>query len=438
MILLTTLGLVLIFLLLAVFESLVYWLLLTIVIVLSTQAIFTLFWMLYAWNNPERSEELRSPHEFQPPKLSFTAIIPARHEETVIADTIRSVNKINYPSELKQILVVLRKDDTGTIEKAKETLYQLQNNKIKLIIFDGDPINKPHGLNQAFNFAYNEVIGIFDAEDEPHPDIYNIVNSVMLKNKCDVVQSGVQLMNFQTSWFSTLNVLEYYFWFKSGLAFFTHIGHVTPLGGNTVFFNRYMLRAIKGWDENCLTEDADIGIRLLIAGAKICVVYDEKHVTQEETPSTVNGFIKQRTRWVQGFLQVILKMDWLKLTGIRRKLFAVYLLSSSTVQTLLMVIAPIIALFSIMHNISLLASLLSFIPLYLLLLQVVIQTIGLYEFCKSYGLKFPLTSPIKIALTYYPYQMVIAWASLRAIHRQFIGEERWEKTDHNNLHRALI
>ena len=38
---------------------------------------------------------------------------------------------------------------------------------------------------------------------------------------------------------------------------------MVPLGGNTVFITRELLEPAGGWDQECLTEDADIGIRLV-------------------------------------------------------------------------------------------------------------------------------------------------------------------------------
>ncbi len=89
---------------------------------------------------------------------------------------------------------------------------------------------------------------IFDAEDEPHPDILNIINTTMLKEDVDAVQSGVQFMNHNTKWFCFLNVLEYFFWFKSSMHFFARVG-MTPLGGNTVFVRRELMEQLGGWDE---------------------------------------------------------------------------------------------------------------------------------------------------------------------------------------------
>lgn len=79
-------------------------------------------------------------------------------------------------------------------------------------------------------------------------------------------------------------MLEYFFWFKSRMHYHAAVGMV-PLGGNTVFLRRDLLEQIGGWDQDCLTEDADVGIRLSTTGVPIRVLYDDRYVTPEETPA---------------------------------------------------------------------------------------------------------------------------------------------------------
>jgi glycosyltransferase XagB len=404
-------------------------------LILTTQGLFTLFWMLYAWENPKEAEKHQSPRVLLAPRFSFTALVPARHEDKVIGDTIRAINAIQYPNFLKETIVLCRVDDTKTIEKTKEIIAELQNPGIRLETFDGYPINKPAALNMGLKIAKGDIVTIFDAEDQPHQHIYGVVNTTFLQQKADVIQSGVQLMNYRSKWFSALNCMEYYFWFKSGLAFFSKIGGTTPLGGNTVFFKRVLLEAVNGWDDACLTEDADIGFRLTAAGAKTYIIYDEKHATQEETPTDTIGFMKQRTRWNQGFLQILSKNSWATLPQMRQRVTALYILLSPEFQALLLLYTPIAAWLSFTQKFPILVSLLSFIPLFLLFLQIITLLVGLYEFTKAYNMKFSWKSALLIVIMFYPYQIVLMMASFRALYQHVVGTNTWEKTMHINAHR---
>jgi len=403
---------------------------------LLVQSGFSLYWMLYAWEDIKAIEGDKPPSVLLHPHNSFTAIIPARHEDKVIADTIRAVSGIDYPEDLKEVIVICRNDDLKTIKAAEEITALINKPNIKLVTFNTLPINKAHGLNTALNYATKDTIVVFDAEDQPHKDIFKVVNTVFINKKSAVVQAGVQLMNFRSNWFSTLNVLEYFFWFKSAMHYFSKKG-IIPLGGNTVFFKKDLLQKINGWDENCLTEDADIGIRLSIFGAKIDVVYDERIATQEETPTSLGGFIKQRTRWNQGFLQILSKGDYLNLPTFSQRFLAFYILILPELLALLILFLPVSIFMSFTLKLPIVLALLAITPLFLLGLVLITCSIGLYLFCKEFKLKFPFWMPLKIILTAYPFFIILGISSFRAIFRSISGNGLWEKTAHINAHRKL-
>ena len=123
--------------------------------VFVVHGLFTLTWMLSGWNDLGDNNKNRSPEEYEPPTFSFTALIPARHEEKVIKDTIEAVNRINYPEALKQTLILCRQDDVKTIARVRTTLADLNQSNIELVIFNTYPINKPHSLNQGLRRATN-------------------------------------------------------------------------------------------------------------------------------------------------------------------------------------------------------------------------------------------------------------------------------------------
>ncbi len=407
-------------------------------IVLSVQAAYTVYIMLYTWDQPEAHEAAKAPRPFKEPTLSFTVLLPARHEEDVIQDTIQRVVQANYPKRLMEILVICESGDEGTIRKATEKIDELRRQGIenaRLEVFEDRPINKPHGLNYGLPRSSYQVVTIFDAEDEIHPEIFNIVNTVMLNEQVKVVQCGVQLMNYASSWYSTLNVLEYFFWFKSRLHYHAHLGMI-PLGGNTVFFAREVIEKLGGWDETNLTEDADIGIRISANREKVRVVYDDEYVTKEETPPTLDHFIRQRARWSQGFLQTLKKGAWRKLPTLEQQIMACYTLGFPIAQAVLALYVPVSLWMMFTTKVPVPVAIVLLAPAYLAVTHYAVSVVGLYEFADAHGLAPSFKTPFVMLLSYFPYQWVLAYAAFRASLREIRGINNWEKTAHIGAHRS--
>ncbi|HEY2004133.1 MAG TPA: glycosyltransferase [Candidatus Saccharimonadia bacterium] len=403
-------------------------------LLMTLQGIFNMYLTLYAWEDPDRLDEVASPKEFAYPKVSFTVLLPARHEEKVIGETIKSIVGANYPKHLIQTLVICSADDTGTIGVAERAIRSLDAINSEVVVYSAEPINKPHGLNEGLKRAANQVVVIFDAEDEIDPDIFNVANTLYLQKKPDVIQAGVQLMNYDSQWFSSHNVLEYFFWFKSRMHYHTEVG-VVPLGGNTVFFKTAQLRAVGGWNEQCLTEDAEIGIRLSTRGARILSTYDPRHVTKEETPDSVAQFIKQRTRWNQGFLQVLKYGDWKNYDSRLKRLLCFYTLSFPVVQAALLALTPIAIVFGLLGKLPVTLSLLSYLPVLIVLISLVISWLAMHEFIADQKLEKKHSVYLRMVLTFLPYQVLLGIAAFRASVREIRGQNNWEKTAHSGLHR---
>jgi glycosyltransferase XagB len=209
-----------------------------------------------------------------------------------------------------------------------------------------------------------------------------------------------------------------------------------PLGGNTIFIRRDLLEQIGGWDEQCLTEDAEIGLRLSVLKEPIRVVYDAQYVTREETPDSMRAFIKQRTRWQQGFLQVLWKGTWLGLPRFRQKLLAIYTLAFPYLQALLMLMWPLNIAEILFVKVSAPVALITFLPLYTLLLQFIVTAIGAFLFAREYKLKFTLLNLLVMTFTFLPYQFMLSISSVRGVYRGLHKQNNWEKTAHVGAHRA--
>lgn len=408
---------------------------LVIIIFMTAQAIFNIRLRLFIWEKPEQARLNSAPTIYHKPHFSFTILLPARHEEDVYRETIQKVYDLNYPKHLIQILAICREDDPGTIAEARVKINQLRSPNVQLVIFNDKPINKPHGLNLGLRVAKGDIITIFDAEDEPHPDILNIINTIYLNEPVDVVQSGIQLMNHNTKWFCILNVLEYFYWFKSSLHFFAKVG-ITPLGGNTVFVRRTLMEQLGGWDETCLTEDADLGIRLCLSNARVRIIYDDEFVTHEETPHTVEQFIKQRTRWNQGFIQILFRGNWRQLKKLDQRMLALYVLILPEVQAFFSLLIPASLMMMLFAKLPVWMTLITFAPLYCLVMTMCIDLAGLHEFVKVHKRKWRLSEAITLMVVFIPYQFLLGIGAIRAVYRYLKGTSNWEKTAHLGQHRA--
>lgn len=393
-------------------------------------ATITLWWTMHAWRTPETLEGTRFPAPDGEHELSFSLLVPARHEEGVLEHTVHRLLQSTH-SEY-EIIIIVGHDDPGTSRVA----IRLANHAPErvIVITDTNEIkNKPKALNTALPHCRGDVVGVFDAEDQVHPELLAHVDHAFRATGADVVQGGVQLINFHSSWYSLRNCLEYFFWFRSRLHLHAEKGFI-PLGGNTVFVRTDVLRDADGWDGNCLAEDCDLGVRLSSRGSKVVVAYDSAMVTKEETPDTLGGLLKQRTRWNQGFLQVLRKGDWKRLPSFWQRMLARYTLVGPFLQAFSGLTIPIGIFIALFLDVPVGVALITFLPVVPTLATLAFEVVGLHDFGEQYDLKIRPTHYVKLVVGAPFYMLVLSLAALRAVWREWTGRSDWELTRHVGAH----
>jgi glycosyltransferase XagB len=411
--------------------ALAAWAMVAVSLALFGVAMATLWWMLHAWRDPETLGATGFERTPGPPELSFSLIVPARHEESVLAETLAQLARSDHPRF--EVLVVVGHDDPETAAVAHAATAR-DGERIRVVVDHGSPKNKPRALNAALPHCRGEIVGVFDAEDEVDRRLLRSVDGAFRATGADVVQGGVQLMNFRSSWYALRNCLEYFFWFRSRLHLHQRHGFI-PLGGNTVFVRAALLRAVGGWDPDCLAEDCELGVRLSVRRARIAVAYDPHLVTREETPDTLLGLVRQRTRWNQGFLQVLRKGEWRALARRRERLLARYTLCQPFLQAFAGVTIPLAAITALMLRAPVGLALLTFLPAMPTAAMLVFELVGLREFCRIYYVRPRVADYARLLLGAPLYQLVLAGAACRAVVRELRGQRGWEKTAHSGAHR---
>jgi len=396
---------------------------------LTALAGVTLWWQLHAWRTPETLAGVGFTAGTDTPQHSFSLLVPARHEEAVLEATLLRLLRSDHPSF--EVIAVIGHDDPGT--RAVAERVAANDDRCRVVVDQSWPKNKPRGLNSALPHCRGDIVGVFDAEDEVDLRLLRRVDTAFEASGAAVVQGGVQLMNFGSSWFSLRNCLEYFYWFRSRLHL--HAEHqFIPLGGNTVFVRTSVLRQFEGWDGDCLAEDCDLGVRLSSAGHRVEVCYDPHLVTREETPDTVRSLLKQRTRWNQGFLQVLRKEEWRRLPRGQRFL-ARFTLSSPFLQAVTGVAIPVSIALAVFAKVPVGLAVLSFLPAIPTAASVVFDAVALREFGRIYYVRPRARHYVSLVLGTFPYQVILAAAALRAVWRESRGERGWEKTEHVGAHR---
>ncbi|MEZ0066636.1 cellulose synthase/poly-beta-1,6-N-acetylglucosamine synthase-like glycosyltransferase [Streptacidiphilus sp. MAP12-20] len=395
-------------------------------------AVFTLWWMLHAWRTPETLAGTRFGDPDGTGALSFSLLVPARHEQEVLEHTVLRLLESTHLDY--EVIVIVGHDDPDTAAVAHRLAAE-HPRLVSVVTDTHEKKNKPKALNTALPSCRGDVVGVFDAEDQVHPQLLSHVDHAFRDTAADVVQGGVQLINFHSSWYSLRNCLEYFFWFRSRLHLHAAKGFI-PLGGNTVFVRTELLRTFDGWDATCLAEDCDLGVRLSSQGAKVVVAYDSEMVTREETPDSVVSLFKQRTRWNQGFLQVYRKRDWKRLPSFRQRLLARYTLVTPFIQAFsgLALLAGVVLAF--IAKVQVVVALISFSPLVPMAAMTAFEVVGLHDFGKQYQLTVRFSHYAKLLIGAPFYQLILAGAALRAVWREMRGRKDWELTRHVGAHLA--
>jgi hypothetical protein len=86
-------------------------------------------------------------------------------------------------------------------------------------------------------------------------------------------------------------------------------------------------------------------------------------------------------------------------------------------------------------NLSLLLTLVAFVPLITMVGIVATEVVGLFELSRAFDLEAGPYDYLVLVLTTIPYQLILAFAGVRAVLREMLGRRGWEKTAHAGLHR---
>ncbi len=399
-------------------------------------------WRLYRWRTPEAAAQMAWPLPLAPSQesLTFSLIVPARHEADVIGDTLRRLLKQDH--QAFEIIVSLCADDPATISVVRGVIAEFPHRAISLVTESYLSPSKPQQLNTALRSCAGDIVGVIDAEDDVAPGLLTHVEALFAESGAAVVQGGVQLMNLGrglSQWFQVHNVLEYFFWFTSRMSYQANAGFV-PLGGNTVFVHRNLLTAAEGWPLS-LTEDCALGVLLATKfGAKVATAYSAELATREESPPSIfnkslGSLFWQRDRWIRGFLAEFMDGKWLRMPTWRQRFMAGYILATPFFQAISFLLLPFAVVVAVAVRTPIAVTMLTFTPVLPIGLTLLSQLTGLRAFGQMYGQRPSCWHYASVLILAPAYQMLLASAAAVATYKYFSGDTTWYKTGRAGAHR---
>lgn len=270
-----------------------------------SDTLFNLFVVLKSLHFPQEiSFTKQELSKLQDAKLPvYTILCPLYKEAHIIPQFVENISALSWPKKKLDVMLLLEEDDKDSIIAAQE--MNLPSYVRIVVVPNSQPKTKPKACNYGLSFAKGEYLVIFDAEDKPEPMQLKKAYAAFQKTDRNVVclQAKLNYYNPSQNLLTRFFTAEYSLWFDITLTGLQSINTSIPLGGTSNHFRTADLHKLQGWDPFNVTEDADLGMRLFKGGYKTAII---DSLTLEEANSKWGNWIRQRSRWIKGYMQTYL------------------------------------------------------------------------------------------------------------------------------------
>jgi cellulose synthase/poly-beta-1,6-N-acetylglucosamine synthase-like glycosyltransferase len=233
----------------------------------------------------------------------YTILLPVYKEDKLIKKLIWNLQALDYPRHKLDVKLLIEEDDDKTLNAVRNLDFPAIFEVI--VVPFHMPKTKPKACNYGLHFARGKYLTIYDAEDIPDTDQLKKVVSLFgkLPSEYICVQSALNYFNRNENFLTRMFTLEYSYWFDYMLPGLDTLDIPIPLGGTSNHFKLQELVDLGAWDPFNVTEDADLGVRAYAKGHKIAII---NSTTYEEANNEPFNWIRQRSRWIKGYMQTYL------------------------------------------------------------------------------------------------------------------------------------
>lgn len=241
---------------------------------------------VYRLNGDESPRRLDEP---------IAAIVPTFRDAAVLHHSVESLRAQDHPVH---VYVVPEPDD----EPGKEAAREFAEYEDVTCLVNPSPGSKAGAINATVEAADEAYFAVFDADQHAEPDFLGSIAGYL--REYDVVQA-----RFVPRSNGTIESLAYYEFTLFGHAFRQLLYLLTGFRMATskaLVFTRDAIESIGGYDPDVVSEDYDFAHRAYLDGLDVKLLY--QHVVTEESVHTFRDWWGQRTRWMTGNVQVLVRL----------------------------------------------------------------------------------------------------------------------------------
>ena len=232
----------------------------------------------------------------------------------MLIETIASLEAIDYPN-LEIVIIDNNTKDPEVWTPVRD--YCATRERVRFVHVDPWPGYKSGALNlvlERYTHPDAEIVGIVDADYQIDPAWLRSLVGYFADPKVAFVQSPQDYREYEHDGYLTACYDAYKYFFAATMPA-RHERNSIIFAGTMGLLRRKVIEEVGGWDEWCITEDAELSLRMLRAGYE--GVYVPQSFGQGIMPLTFDALKSQRFRWCFGGMQ-ILRLHWRDLLPGRR------------------------------------------------------------------------------------------------------------------------
>ena len=286
-----------------------------VVSIVTTAIVFLMFFWL-AYNSPacvvgffrwrtlqkqakKQADSSNSPDPPNDHQVKVSIVVAAKNEEVVVDRLLKALANLDYAN--KEVIVV----EDGSTDSTPQICCKWATSNPDFIKYYhiGETNGKPQAINYGASKATGDIIAVYDADAIVEKDVLTRIIPYFDDPEVAAVQGELETINPDENVTTKLTVLSDFINNLQQLGKDRLNGFVLMSGTNQ-YIRRSVLEEIGYWDQNALSEDVEISVRLARKGYKIKYVPVK---TGGEAPAKLKSFLRQRAKWIRGHTQAAVK-----------------------------------------------------------------------------------------------------------------------------------